>query len=118
MDNSKCGKFTPNNMDKFLNDTIKYFQANVTKSKDKKLKRVCTYQGATNDKVTTLDTYYISFINDCISDLRKGRMTYVFSISHIWEILRFVQNIKAVYQGNGIIGLICNDEICENKSKI
>ena len=96
-------------MDNFLNDTISYFQMNMPKSKLKKLNRVCTYSKATNDKVTTLDTYYVNFINDCISELRNGKTVYVFKLSHLWEILRFVDGIKAVYQGDGIIGLTHKD---------
>ena len=101
-------------MDDFLNDTISYFEMNVDKSKYNKLQRICTYNRATNDKVTTLDTYYVNFINDCISELRKGKMVYVFKLSQLWEILRFVDRVKAVYQGDSIIGLTCKDT---NKSK-
>ena len=111
-------KFVPDNMDKFLNDTITYFQMNVDKSKYNKLQRVCTYSKATNDKVTTLDTYYVNFINDCISELRKGKMVYVFKLSQLCDILRFVDGIKAVYQGDGIIGLICMDKIIKSKNNI
>ena len=107
--NPLCKKFVPNNMDNFLNDTITYFELNMTKSKSKKLKRVCTYNRATNDKVTTLDTYYVNFINDCISELRNGKTVYVFKLSQLWEILRFVDGVKAMYQGDGIIGLTCKD---------
>ena len=107
-------RFNPDNMDNFLNDTITYFEMNMPKSKNKKLKRVCTYNRATNDKVTTLDTYYVNFINDCISELRKGKMIYVFKLSQLWDILRFVDGVKAVYQGGGIIGLVCKNI---NKSK-
>ena len=115
--NPRCMEFVPNNMDNFLNDTISYFELNMTKSKYDKLKRVCTYSKATNDKVTTLDTYYVNFINDCISELRNGKMVYVFKLSQLWEILRFVDGIKAVYQGDGIIGLVCKD-INKSKNKI
>ena len=55
--NPRCMKFVPDNMDDFLNDTITYFEMNMTKSKYNKLKRICTYNRATNDKITTLDTY-------------------------------------------------------------
>ena len=113
--NPRCMEFVPNNMDNFLNDTISYFETNTTKSKYNKLQRVCTYSRATNDKVTTLDTYYVNFINDCISELRNGKMVYVFKFSQLWEILRFVDKIKAVYQGDGIIGLIC---ISKSKNNI
>ena len=107
--NPLCKKFIPNNMDIFLNDTITYFEMNMPKSKLNKLKRVCTYNRATNDKITTLDTYYVNFINDCISELRNGKTVYVFKLSHLWEIIKFIDNVKAVYQGDGIIGLTCKD---------
>lgn len=112
--NPMCSKFIPDNMDSFLNDVIQYFSDHVDKSTDKKLKRVCTYQGATNDKITPLDSYYVGFINDCISELRNGKMVYVFKLSHVWEILKYVDNIKAIYQDDGIIGLVCKNI---NKSK-
>ena len=112
--NLMCSKFIPDNMDNFLNDVIQYFSDHVDKSTDKKLKRVCTYQGATNDKITPLDSYYVGFINDCISELQKGKMVYVFKLSQLWEILKFVDGITAVYQDDGIIGLVCKNI---NKSK-
>ena len=112
--NPMCSKFIPDNMDNFLNDTIQYFSNHVDKSTDKKLKRVCTYQGATNDKITPLDSYYVGFINDCISELRKGKIVYVFKLSQLCDILRFVDGITAVYQDDGIIGLVCKNI---NKSK-
>ena len=111
-------KFVPDNMVDFLNDTITYFEMNMTKSKYNKLKRVCTHNRATNDKVTTLDTYYVNFINDCISELRNGKMVYVFKLSQLWEILRFVDGVQAVYQGDGIIGLTCKDKINKSKNNI
>lgn len=116
--NPLCKKFVPNNMDNFLNDIITYFEINMPKSKNKKLKRVCTYQGATNDKVTTLDTYYVNFINDCISELRNGKMVYVFKLSQLWEILKFVDKVKAVYQGDGVIGLTCENKAIKSKNNI
>ena len=115
--NPRCMEFVPDNMDSFLNDTITYFEINMPKSKNKKLNRVCTYNRATNDKVTTLDTYYVNFINDCISELRKGKMVYVFKLSQLWEILRFVDRVKAAYQGGGIIGLTCKDSDTRSKKQ-
>ena len=44
--NPQCRNFIPDNMDKFLNDTILYFKLNCAKSKTNKLKRICTYDGA------------------------------------------------------------------------
>lgn len=114
--NPLCHKFVPDNMDKFLNDVILYFRLNFPKSKDKKLKRVYGHQSpyTYDDKVSTLDYYYVNFINDCIKQLNIGKTVYVFSLSHVLEILRFIDGVTAVYQGDGIIGLTCNN----NKSKI
>ena len=116
--NPRCMKFVPDNMDDFLNDTITYFEMNMTKSKYNKLQRICTYSKATNDKITTLDTYYVNFINDCISELRNGKTVYVFKLSQLWEILRFVDGVKAVYQGDGIIGLVCKNKTIKSKNNI
>ncbi len=113
--NPRCGKFVPDNMDNFLNDTINYFNLNVPKSKELKLKRVCTHQRAYNDKVATLDYYYVNFINDCISELRKGKTVYIFKLSQLREIMRFYSDISATYVGDGIIGLTGN---CKRKRKM
>lgn len=106
--NPQCKNFIPNNMDNFLNDTIAYIENDMIKSTDKKMKRVCRRHchGITN-KVTTLDEYYISFINDCIAELRKGKMAYIFKLSQLIDILQFVDGVQAEYQGDGIIGLSC-----------
>lgn len=103
--NPRCWSFIPDNMNGFLNDTITYFCLNVPKSKETKLRRVCTYNGAYNDRVTTLDDYYVNFINDCIGELRKGKTVYIFKLSQLWEIIRFYSDITATYVGDGIIGL-------------
>ena len=117
--NPRCMKFVPDNMDDFLNDTITYFETNVTKSKYNKLKRDCkTYRGLFNDCIKPLDSYYVDFINDCLSELRNGKMVYVFKLSQLWEILRFVDKVKAVYQGDGIIGLTCKDKTIKSKNNI
>lgn len=114
--NPQCKEFIPNNMDDFLNDTIEYFEKDMIKSTDKKLKRVCNRHGhGITNKVTTLDEYYISFINDCIAELHKGKMAYIFKLSQLLEILQFIDGVRAEYQGDGIIGLIC--KTAKSKSK-
>lgn len=104
--NPQCRRFIPSNMDTFLNDTITYFNENVPKSKDKKLSRVCSYNGATNDKVTTLDKYYVDLINDSVQELRNRRTAYIFNIHQLYDIVQFYGDFIAKYQGDGIIGLI------------
>ena len=42
----------------------------------------------------------------------------VFKLSQLWEVLRFVDGIKAVYQGDSIIGLVCKDKTIKSKNDI
>jgi len=86
----------------------------VPRSKETKLKRVCCYHGAYNDKITTLDDYYVGFINDCISELRKGKTVYIFKLSHLWEIAKFHTDMVAAYVGDGIISLTGNSNVRAN----
>lgn len=104
-ENKLCYKFVPHDVNSFLNNAILYFRMNYPKSKDKKLKRTCNYNGAYNDRVTTLGEYYVNFINDCINELHKGNTVYVFKISHIQEIVKFYSDVTATYVGDGIIAL-------------
>ena len=108
--NPQSRNFIHNNMDRFLNDTILYFKLNCAKSKTNRLKRICPSDGPYTDNVTPLDSHYVTFIHDSISQLRKGKTVYVFKLSHVWEILQFVDDVKAVYQGDGIIGLTCSNK--------
>ena len=82
----------------------------ISLSKDKKLKRkvytyYVNYYGIADDNVTTLDAYYVNFINDSLSLLRKGKPAYVFSLLHIRDIMRFEQNLVAKYAGDSVIEL-------------
>ncbi len=104
-DNPRCWRFVPDNMNAFLNGVITYFRLNISKSNEKRLKRVYHCKGTYNDKVTTLDEYYVNFINDCIGELNKNNTVYVFNLSQIAEIMRFCRDLVATNVGNGIIAL-------------
>ena len=106
----QCHEFIPCNMDETLNKIIERFKQTVPLSKDKKLKRQVyayydNYHGITDDKVTTLDAYYVGLINDSLDLLRKGKPAYVFKIIHIRDIMRFEQELVAKYIGDGSIEL-------------
>ena len=42
----------------------------------------------------------------------------IFKLSQIWEVLRFVDGITDVHQGDGIIGLACKDKTNKSKNNI
>lgn len=100
-----CKRFVPSNMDMFLNDVIRYFETNTPVSKKKRLSRVCSYNGVTNDKVTPLDTYYVGFINDSVKELSLLHTVYIFNIYQLYDIIMFCRGFTAKYIDNGIIAL-------------
>lgn len=104
----ECYDFVPNNIQYFLDKIVKRYKFIVPDSKDKKLKRKVysyydNYHGIVNDKVTTLDAYYVGFINDCLELLRKGKPAYIFKIEHLRDIMRFEKKIVVNYIGDGSI---------------
>ena len=101
-DDYYCPDYIPESIEDKLQALTKYLICTVPQSKDNKLKRKVqgyynTYYGIVDDKVTTLDNYYVSFINDCLALLRKGQPAYVFKVEHIRDVLRFERDIKVEY---------------------
>lgn len=71
---------------------------NITPSKEKKLKRhVVPDEKSYNDKVTTLDEYYVLLVNSVLSEVRKGGTDYAYSLEQIRDIMRFEPNISVKY---------------------
>lgn len=96
--NPYCSNFLPSNIDNFLNKTILHMTMHCPKSSDKYLKRCCRKSAsASSDGVTTLDAYYVDFINDSISQLRKGHKVYVFKLNHIKDIIPYFSDFTAKY---------------------
>lgn len=95
-----CTKFYPDNSDAFLEYVVTYLKENTVPSKDKRLKRrvgVSSSIGMKYDDVTTLDNYYVKFINDTLSEIRHGRLGYIFTLSQLRDVIRFEKNIKVRY---------------------
>lgn len=44
----------------------------------------------------TLDKYYVNMINDTLSEIRKGKIAYLFHLSQIQEVMKF-ENIDFTY---------------------
>lgn len=101
--NPRCGRFTPDNINEYLSYLTNYFTCNLPKSRYKTLKRECGDTGAYtyNDKVDTLDYYYVNFINDTLSELRQNHTAYIFTLEQLMEVSRFV-NVDARYVESSI----------------
>jgi hypothetical protein len=73
---------------------------NTGKSHDKRLIRrpIDDRHNMTCDG-DTLDKYYVSMINDTLSEIRKGKTAYLFHLSQIQEVMKF-ENIDFTYNND------------------
>lgn len=95
-----CADFFPENMDVFLDHAVTYLKENTPPSKDKKLKRHArnhSSAGLKYDGTTTLDEYYVRMINDVLSEIRRGKIDYLFNFEQIRDVLRFERHIAVRY---------------------
>lgn len=92
-----CVSFYPDNKDRFMENVITYLKGTIPLSKDKNLKRHAVAslrsQGITSDS-TTLDGYYVNMINDSLSEIRKGRTAYLFTVGQLKDVIRFERDVK------------------------
>lgn len=98
--NNTCANFFPDNMDVFLDYAVTYLKGNTPLSKEKKLKRHArnySVVGLKYDDTTTLDEYYVRMINDVLSEIRRGKVDYLFNFGQIRDVLRFERHIALRY---------------------
>lgn len=84
---------TLNNKD-FTDKVLELLKKQNTPSKKLFLTRQRSKNISFNDGIATLDSYYVSMINDSIRSLRAGKIAYLFNWNQIIEILRYVPDIK------------------------
>ena len=97
-DSPACENFYPENSSEFMGYVLDELRKNITPSKEKKLKRHAVPDGKSyNDKVTTLDEYYVLLVNSVLSEVRKGGTDYAYSLEQISDIMRFEPNISVKY---------------------
>lgn len=97
-DSPACENFYPENSSKFMEYVLDELRKNITPSSEKKLKRHVVPDGKSyNDKVTTLDEYYVLLVNSVLSEIRKGGVDYAYSLEQIRDIMRFEPDITVKY---------------------
>lgn len=96
--NTACEDFYPEYITEFMDYAINFLRKTVELSRENKLKRnVIRDEKSFNDKVSTLDYYYVLLVNTALSEIRKGKSDYVYSFEQIRDIMRFEPNITAKY---------------------
>lgn len=93
-----CDKFYPENMTEFMDYALECIRGMVEPSKERTLKRYAVRDSRSyNDKVSTLDYYYVLLVNSVLSEIRKGKTDYVYSFEQIKDIMRFESDISVRY---------------------
>lgn len=95
---SACENFCPKNEDRFMEYVLEGLRKNITPSNEKFLKRHAVSDGKCyDDKVTTLDEYYVLLVNSVIDQVRKGSYDYAYSLEQISDVMRFEPDISVKY---------------------
>ena len=109
-----CSEFYPSNMTDFMEYAVSHLRERVVPSNDNKLKRRAVRDmNSYDDGITTLDGYYVQFINSVLSEIRRGKTDYVFSFEQIAELMRFEERLAVRY-----IPEVCSYEIRRDKEQM
>ena len=92
-----CEKFYPEETADFMGYILESLLKTVEPSRERKLKRHVYPDMSYNDKVTTLDEYYVLLVNSVLSEIRKGSVDYAYSLEQIRDIMRFEPDITVRY---------------------
>lgn len=93
-----CENFRPKNISKFMDHVLDSLRENITPCNEKILKRHAVFDGKCyDDKITTLDEYYVLLVNSVISEVRKGGYDYAYSLEQVRDIMRFEPDISVKY---------------------
>lgn len=95
----RCFDFYPINMSTYIDEVVADLRENTIPAKTEYLPKMLTVTNSQfyDDKIEPLYSYYVGMINDSLKLIRKGKSAYVFSFTHIKEILRFEPDIKVAY---------------------
>lgn len=96
--NVPCEEFYPAEMSEFMDYVISKLKERVVPSTEKRLKRrPAESKIPYDDKIPPLDHYYVLLVNDVLSQIRKGKVDYIYSFGLLSDILRFERDIGAKY---------------------
>ena len=100
----KCGKrvacedFVPEDMDDFMEYVVDALMETVVPSKDKKLKRRPVKSKIPyDDKIPTMDYYYVALVNDTLSEIRRGHIAFIFNLEQLRDVMCFEPRVVVEY---------------------
>ena len=95
---SACEDFVPEDMDDFMEYVVDALMETVVPSKDKKLKRRPVKSKIPyDDKIPTMDYYYVALVNDTLSEIRRGYEAYIFNFEQLRDVMSFEPSVFVEY---------------------
>ena len=96
---NKWCNFVPQNWNSYIQLVVNNLKLQSVPCRDRKMliRNAKKQDGTVAEGNFTLDTYYCQLVNDSLWLLRHGQCAYVFSLSHIIDILRFEPDIEVQY---------------------
>ena len=92
-----CENFSPEDTADFMDYILDSLLKTVEPSKERKLRRRTMPDKSYDDKIPSLDYYYVLLVNSVLSEIRKGGVDYAYNLEQIRDIMRFEPDITVTY---------------------
>ena len=101
--NRGCNDFDPLDVDTYCANIESYLKEHVSPTSEKRMSlRASAHKELGVRDESSLASYYCEFINDSVHEIKKGHITYVFKISQIADIMKFLPNVHITDFKDGI----------------
>lgn len=89
-----CEDFDPLDTDTYCANIESYLKEHTSPTFEKRMSlRASAHKELGIRDEGSLASYYCEFINDSVHELKKGHITYVFKISQIADIMKFLSDV-------------------------
>ena len=93
-----CEYLSPIDEEKYGQHLMEQLRATNFTSNRKYLPEGSSTKGMYDDNITPLYQYHRRIMNECLKNIRAGRMTYVYTKEELKTIMKYEPNINVLYQ--------------------
>ena len=93
-----CEYLAPTDENSYAEKLLKRLKKNITHSPTRNLGDGFRDIKTSDDNITPTYSYHRRMINDCLKDIREGRIAYVYTELAVKDILRFEPDINLSYK--------------------
>lgn len=96
--NEPCEYLAPADEDAYTEQLMAELRSKTIPFPARRLGKGVLDKNAVNDGIDTTYSFHRKIINECLDDIRRGRIAYVYKKEHVAEILRFEADINVVHK--------------------